>query len=262
MGRKFRLKPAGYITLAILVLIIGLCVFGIVHALSGDSKKEVALSPTLSPTPEVVNSTVTPVVPTDTPDSGVVSGSLIEGDSGATTILPESEAPTPTPPPKATATPRVPTSKEKKNAKNGVVTGDNVNLRSGPGTEYEKIKKYSKGDTCQIYAKDGKFYFVKMDKDNKVGFISTSYCQESTSTATEVVSAPNGTVLGKVTASKVALRSAASKTSTAITQLSRDDQVYIYHKTGEFYYVEVAASGKKGYCYASYVKASGTVPTK
>ena len=38
--------------------------------------------------------------------------------------------------------------------------------------------------------------------------------------------------------------------------------VYVYYQVGEFYYVQVATTGKKGFAYASYISAEKSVPTK
>ena len=43
---------------------------------------------------------------------------------------------------------------------------------------------------------------------------------------------------------------------------SKDDVVYVYYQVGEFYYVQVATTGKKGFAYASYISAEKSVPTK
>ena len=172
-----------------------------------------------------------------------------------------SAPPTQSPTAKPPATPRVPTSSEKRNAQAGVLQNDGVNLRSGPSTSYERIGTYDKGDTMQVYDTDGDFYFVKMDKDDKVGFMSKKFVTVGVQ-ATIPADVPTDAVPGKVTANVVALRSGPNKTDTAITELKKDEALFVYYQVGEFYYVEVAATGKKGFAYASYVKPEGSVPVK
>ncbi len=264
--RRFRLKPAGYLVLGILLLVIALCIYGIARAISGGNgkKKQAAAAPTA--TPELVTATYTPVV-TETPepdlDNNGNEGNYNTGDPVTQTTPGQDSSAEPTATPKPTATPRVPTSAEKKKAKNGVVTGDDVNLRSGPSRDYARIKKYNSGATCKIYDKDGKFYFVKMDSDGQIGFISTDYCKEivdgSSVPSGEV---PKGAVAGTVSASKLAIRKEPDQESTCIIQVTRDSKLYVYYKTGDFYYVEDAASGKKGFAYSSYVSVSGPVSGK
>ena len=138
-----------------------------------------------------------------------------------------------------------------------------MNLRVGPSTDYMSLGKYGKNATLVVYGKDGSFYFVKMDKDGKVGFLSKSFVKiGETSSAATNAAVPSDAVGGSVTAGKVALRDAASKSGTAITELHAGDQVFIYYRSGDFYYLEAAASGKKGFAYASYISASGTVPSQ
>ena len=61
---------------------------------------------------------------------------------------------------------------------------------------------------------------------------------------------------------RLLLRSGPNKTDKAITELNRGDAVYVYYQVGEFYYVQVATTGKKGFAYASYISAEKSVPTK
>lgn len=119
-----------------------------------------------------------------------------------------------------------------------------------------------------VYATDGDFYFVKMDKDGKIGFMSKKFVNVSEDTASDTPKttvppdAPDEAINGKVTAKVVALRSGPNKTDKAITELNRGDAVYVYYQVGEFYYVQVATTGKKGFAYASYISAEKSVPTK
>lgn len=260
---RLRLKPAGYAFFGGVFLLIGLGLFFLIRTIvRGISKDELTTmqapissvepftpSPTYVPTPTATPAptpsldTPNPETPTDTPAKATVS------------------------PAKATATPsssiRNATSEEKKNAKAGYLTGDGVNLRVGPSTDYMSLGKYSKNATLVVYATDGKFDFVRMDKDKKVGFVSKSYVKiGETTAATAIKEVPSGSIGGSVTASKVALRDAASKSGTAIAELHAGDQVFISYKTGDFYYLQVASSGKKGFAYASYISAAQAVPVQ
>lgn len=258
--RRFRLKPAGYAVLGILILLIVLCVYAIARAVSGANRhgsQEVNL-PSSSPStsPELVTATYTPAPP-ETPTPTMNPITVTPSNPPVTYSAPPTQSPTAKP----QATPRVPTSSEKRNAQAGVLQNDGVNLRSGPSTSYERIGTYDKGDTMQVYDTDGDFYFVKMDKDDKVGFMSKKFVTVGVQ-ATIPADVPTDAVPGKVTANVVALRSGPNKTDTAITELKKDEVLFVYYQVGEFYYVEVAATGKKGFAYASYVKPEGSVPVK
>lgn len=280
---QYRLKPTGYIVIGILALVVALCIYAIVHAIAnkGNPDPSQMQLADITPTPDVVGT----AAPTDTPDleesdpdivMGNIAGSFEDNEETAVpdntetgepklsyvTPLPdlEEKAETGSDAAKPTATPRTPTSKEKKNAKAGVVTGDGVNLRSGPGTEYKKLGSYKLGSELQVYASDGSFYFVRMTKDGKTGFMSKKFVSTDVTTETTDSDAPKGSVSGKVKVSKVALRQAADTDSVAITELKKDDVVYVYSKSGKFYYVQVAKSGKKGYAFAEYISLDSKLP--
>ena len=266
MSKRFKLKPAGYLVLGILFLVIVLCIYAIIRALSGPKTAQQVILPEDSPSESPEQVVVTPI-PTDLlEETPFISGEDNEPVSeGTSSPEPETATPTPqaTPAPTPTASPRVPTSSEKKKAKHGVLNNDGVNLRSGPSTDYERIGKYNKGETMAVYAKDGDFYFVKMDKDGKVGFMSKKFITVSDSaTVTIPPNAPSDAVTGKISASKVALRTGPNKSDSAIKELKRGAALYIYYKVGEFYYVQDVATGKKGFVYAAYASADGSVPSK
>ena len=264
---RFRLKPAGYAFFGGVLLLVGLGVFFIVRAIGKNNDKKAALA--ITPTPTATAEAVTPSqTPSATPAETPVSTPALDMSATPNPAAQDAAAATATKAPaKATSTPsssiRKATSSEKKNAKSAYLTGDGVNLRVGPSTDYMSLGKYDKNAALVIYATDGKFYFVKMDKDGKVGFLSKSYVKIAESAAkAEPVDVPSDAIGGSVTAGTVALREEASKESTAIKELHSGDQVFIYYKTGDFYYLADAASGRKGFAYASYVSASDTVPAR
>ena len=256
MAKHYSFKKTGYLFLIGLFVLLGLGLFFIVRALTGNASQSVA-EPT--PTPRVVGASVqNPATPT-LPPIGTPIPTNTPYVPEAETPVPATPVPTPAPTPTPKSSIRTPTSAEKKNARAGYLTGNDINLRVGPSTSYKSLGKYKKNDTLVIYATDGDFSFVKMDKDNKIGFISKKYVAVSkTASGTQ---APSGTITGKVSARTVALRSKPDKSSSAITELKAGDTVYIYHKDGSFYYLETT-SGKKGYAWAEYISAKGTVPKK
>lgn len=97
----------------------------------------------------------------------------------ATSAPTATTAPTATPPPVATATPTatpLPTdtpSPSPTPAPAASVTGDNINLRSGPGTVYPVVGKAAKGESLPVVARnqDGSWLEVET-KDGKHGWVS------------------------------------------------------------------------------------------
>jgi SH3-like domain-containing protein len=51
-----------------------------------------------------------------------------------------------------------------------------LNMRSGPGTAYESIAAYERGDRMEVLAKDGKGEWLKVKApDGKVGWMSARF---------------------------------------------------------------------------------------
>jgi len=79
-------------------------------------------------------------------------------------------------------------------AKIAAVSGDSVNLRRGPGTNFSKVTKLSKGTKIKVIGTIGNFYLA-ITSDNTVGMISKDYVSLSGTgtTPTTVTSATSGT---------------------------------------------------------------------
>lgn len=107
---------------------------------------------------------------------GYIHKNLIKIGVPPAAVTPKStKAPTPkpttTPTPKPTKTPvsnsktevyTKPTSSHLEHAKSGYLLSDNVNMRSGPGTNYSLIKKdISKYTTVTLYEAQGEWWFLK-----------------------------------------------------------------------------------------------------
>lgn len=74
-------------------------------------------------------------------------------------------------------------------AKIGTVSGDSVNIRRGPGTNFSKVTKLSKGTTVKVIGSIGNFY-TAVTSDNTVGMIHKDYINLS-SNNTGTTSTPN-----------------------------------------------------------------------
>ncbi len=68
--------------------------------------------------------------------------------------------------------------------KYGKITGNNVNVRKGPGLSYSVIKQLNKGELLEILDKTEKWYQVKLS-DNVLGWVSSSYISEFNETIEE-----------------------------------------------------------------------------
>ena len=80
-------------------------------------------------------------------------------------------------------------------AKIASVTGNSVNLRRGPGTNFAKVTKLSKGTTVKIIGSVGSFYMA-ITSDNTVGMIHKDYINLSSNNAGANTSLNTNTNLG------------------------------------------------------------------
>lgn len=55
----------------------------------------------------------------------------------------------------------------------GIVNGSNVNVRSGPSTEYEVVAKLSSGTIVDLSAREGDWYVIRYD--DVTGYVSADY---------------------------------------------------------------------------------------
>ena len=269
---RFKPTPAGILFLsAIAVLIIALITVVIVLAVNCNSdsskKKPVAVTtpaanteepseePSATPAAtETVDPSLNPINP-DTPDPSsteeagtdnpVVVNTPQAGETSGATASAGASFPT------------TPTTDMKNNAQKGHVTGDQVNMRKGPGKDYNSIKKVAKNTNVTLYKEYNGWWFLKCGSD--YGYIKSDYIAKGEASGTA-----SGDVSGTVNASTVALRKGAAKSYECIKEYSKGEAVTIHYKSadGEWYYVTVKSDGKKGWMSASLVKANGKVGTK
>ena len=255
--RTVRITPLGYIVLAIIILVMVVSIYFIVWSMrnTGDepnggnlnSNSVSSQTPTPSLPPVSANTPVPTVAPTDAP-----------------------VATTPVATPKQDDTPepgvKEPTSAQIAAAVDGTLNASGVVLRAGPAQTYSILGKYSSGTQLKVYEAEGEYFFVRVVKENLVGYIAAKFVDKAGlvpgENATPTPKAIAGTIPGTVSASKVALRSMPStEGNTPVGEAVKGDAVYIFFKTGDFYYIQVASTGLKCYAAAKFITASTTVPT-
>lgn len=256
--RTVRVTPLGYIVLTIIILVMIVSIYFIVWSMrnSGGEQPEGNLNSnsvqTTTPTPSLAP------VSADTPVPTI-----------AATVAPTT-APTATVTPKQDDTPepatKTPSPEQIASAVDGTLNSSGVALRSGPATTYTMLGKYSSGTQLKVYEAEGDYFFVRVVKENIVGYVATKFVDKAGivpgENATPTPKAIAGTIPGTVSASKLALRTVPStEDNTPIGQLVNGDAVLIYFKTGDFYYIQVVATGVKCYAAAKYITASTAVPT-
>lgn len=80
-------------------------------------------------------------------------------------------------------------------AKTATITGDSVNLRRGPETNFAKVTKLKKGTTVKVIGSIGNFYLL-ITSDNTVGMMHKDYVSLSGNTNTTATTPSSGGVKG------------------------------------------------------------------
>ena len=281
--KKIKLTPAGILFLiAIGVLLIALISVIVVLSTTCGGEREanranqVEISseePTAEPTPDATPVDMPASSEDDTPDpdnpemtSGPSDLNPIETpdntDSSGGIIV---TTPDVTPAASPSSTEKIytsPTSAQKKNAKDGYLVKDSVNMRKGPGTSYSIAKKgLSKNTTVTLYELQGDWWFVKCN--NSYGYIRKDMIKEGKLATPK---ADSSTYEGTIKVNSIAaLRKSADKSSKCLKELKNGTKVTVYYKvkdnSGNYWYY-VAAGKTKGYVKATLVSTSNKVPTK
>ena len=284
--KKYKITPQGYITIgaAVILLIALIILLSVTNCFGACSGKEGAVdlpSPTATATPTakpasppLPSSTSGGLLPIITPNVSGAAGASpdVSGTLGTGTATPASVTPSPSPTaeglkedPKAL---KKPTNAMVKEAGAGELSGNDVNLRQGPSTKTPiVIQNMKRGTELTLYTTDGDFYFVKVNSAKKYGYVAKKFVKVTKAigagdTKEDLSDQPEDTVLGTITASKLAIREKPSTDAKAIGEYYKDKKVYIYYKEGDFYYVKVAGTKTKGYMAAKFIKASGEVKSK
>ncbi|MEA4869340.1 hypothetical protein SDC9_85873 [bioreactor metagenome] len=257
--RTVRITPLGYIVLSIIILVMLVGIYFIIWSMRGTSGEQPegnlnSASVQLTPTP--------PLVPTNAPT---------QAPTAAPTAQPTNTPPqTPTMTPKQDDTPepavKTPSAAQVSAAVDGTLNASGVALRGGPAKTYALLGTYSAGTQLKVYEVSGDYFFVKIVKENKYGYIATKFVDKAGllpgENATPTPKSIAGTIPGTVSASAVALRTMpTTEGNTPIGEAKKGDSVLIFFKTGDFYYIQVAASGVKCYAAAKFITASTAVPT-
>lgn len=167
--------------------------------------------------------------------------------SAAGTAAPSpSPSPSPSPTPIPTPTP-IPV--ESCDAQKGYVSGNGINLRSGPGTEFEILDELSRGVELTITGTAEDWYRVEIG--DAEGFLSAEFVGKG-DVPLEYTVKKLKRHNGAVTASKVNMRSEPTTKSKIIDELEIFTHLTITGETEEWYQVEYL--GQKGYISKEYLE--------
>ena len=200
-----------------------------------------------------------------------VAGTDLSGYMPALFIDVEGEVPQkqePTPAPTATPSPTPsgpytePTQQMIDNAVDGVLIKSGVNMRKGPGTKYGLADSNLKsGLQLTVYLQDGDWYFLRVDKTGKYGYIYKSYVElmEAEPTPNGPYTEPTSKMIknavdGTLIKSGVNMRKGPGTNYGLVdSNLKSGTQLTVYLHDGDWYFLKVDKTGKYGYIYEDYV---------
>ncbi|MBQ6892505.1 MAG: PT domain-containing protein, partial [Clostridia bacterium] len=134
--------------------------------------------PTATPVEIIIPTTAPTLAPTEEPTAEPTEEPTAEPTEEPT---PEpTEEPTPEPTEEPTPTPKVPYTEPTwemiDNAVDGVLIKSGVNMRQGPSTSYPLVASGLKSGTeVTVYLEDSGFYFLRVNKSGKFGYIAKQF---------------------------------------------------------------------------------------
>lgn len=141
---------------------------------------------------------------------------------------------------------------------NGTVTGNAVNLRSGPGTDYAVVGSRDKGASLSVTGVSGSWY--KVDLNGSAGYIRSDYLSldsGGTSPAPSAGGAADGASgSGVINASYVRLRSGPSTSYDILGTYNAGKTMTVTGDAGDWY--KVSCDGAGGYVYKTYLTVGGS----
>ena len=132
----------------------------------------------------------------------------------------------------------------------GSVTGNDVRLRSGPGTSYDVLGTRSKGETLEVTGVSGSWY--KVDLNGSTGYISSTYLSLGSSGSGSGTSSSGASGSGTISGTGVRLRSGAGTSYSILGSYDTGTSVTVTGESGDWYRVSIG--GTSGYVYKSYLK--------
>lgn len=150
----------------------------------------------------------------------------------------------------------------------GVITSISLVLREQPQVNGQVLGKYFTGQQVYVYAHERGYFYVQVAGSVLKGYMADKYIQldfsaSSGTSASDSAAAnadqPKGTVLGTVLATSLALRDAPAVTGNVLGIFAQGQQVYIYRRADDYYYVRIPGTDMEGYMSASFIYPEGTV---
>ncbi len=135
----------------------------------------------------------------------------------------------------------------------GTVTGDDVRLRSGPGTSYDIVGARSKGAKLEVTGVSGAWY--KVNADGSTAYIISTYLSLGSSGGTSSSSGSAGTT-AVISGTDVRLRSGPGTSYDILGAYNTGTAASLTGEAGDWYRVSI--NGNEGYVYKAYLNVGGS----
>ncbi|MCT2537664.1 N-acetylmuramoyl-L-alanine amidase [Aquibacillus koreensis] len=140
-------------------------------------------------------------------------------------------------------------------ANEAFINVNNLNVRSGPGTDFEKVAQIDQGETYEIIEEQADW--VKIDLGHTTGWVSAEYIsvekdEEQTVPEEETSSPPPSLTVMEIRDDKTTMRSEASTEGAILATLDKGETVQVMEEMDEW--LKVSWNGNQGYIARSLVK--------
>lgn len=139
-------------------------------------------------------------------------------------------------------------------AESAVVTGSEVNLRAGPGTNYRVIDCLIRGSTVTVTDRSGSVWYA-VDYNGQSGFMAADYLAVTEDDYGGMTSSSAGN--GYINAMYVRFRSGPSGSASILGEYNRGKAVTITGTSGDW--TACVIDGQAGYIYSPYLSAGLSV---
>ena len=137
-------------------------------------------------------------------------------------------------------------------AEQAIVTGEAVNVRSGPGLAYSNFTSLTKGMTVEVLNRSNADWY-QVSWDGNVGYVYSAYLQLTESSESASYTVALETTPGYINAMYVSFRSGPGTSYSVLGTYSNGKELTIRGDSGEW--TAVTIDGKDGFVYHDYVSA-------
>ena len=130
-----------------------------------------------------------------------------------------------------------------------IITGNSVNFRKGPGTNYSVIRSFNKGTKVEFISKENDW--VKVNYNGTVGYVFSKYVSDKANTD------DNTYITKYVTGNSVNVRTGPSTSYKSTMKLNKGNKVEYISSSGNW--SKIMYNGKTGYMSSQYLSTTNPI---